>query len=76
MPLVYRRLQRQRLFQYDAYSLNNITAKKSEEGSVAVQCGGCDGKINITARALLACSASPWSLEQDFSHHPFVLVLQ
>jgi len=30
---------------YDAYSLNNITAKKSEDGSVAVQFGGCDGKI-------------------------------
>jgi hypothetical protein len=31
--------------QYDAYSLNNITAKKSEDGSVAIQFGGCDGKI-------------------------------
>lgn len=31
--------------QYDAYSLNNITAKKSTDGSVAVQFGGCDGKI-------------------------------
>jgi hypothetical protein len=30
---------------YDAYSLNNITAKKSADGSVAVQFGGCDGKI-------------------------------
>jgi hypothetical protein len=30
---------------YDAYSLNNITAKKNEDGSVAVQFGGCDGKI-------------------------------
>ena len=28
-----------------AYSLNNITAKKSADGSVAVQFGGCDGKI-------------------------------
>jgi hypothetical protein len=27
-----------------AYSLNNITAKKSTDGSVAVQFGGCDGK--------------------------------
>ncbi|WP_298872338.1 DUF1254 domain-containing protein [uncultured Bradyrhizobium sp.] len=27
-----------------AYSLNNITAKKSADGSVAVQFGGCDGK--------------------------------
>jgi hypothetical protein len=30
---------------YNAYSLNNITAKKSGDGSVAVQFGGCDGKI-------------------------------
>ena len=30
---------------YNAYSLNNITAKKSADGSVAVQFGGCDGKI-------------------------------
>jgi hypothetical protein len=29
----------------DAYSLNNITAKKSADGSVVVQFGGCDGKI-------------------------------
>jgi hypothetical protein len=28
-----------------AYSLNNITAKKSANGSVDVQFGGCDGKI-------------------------------
>ena len=31
--------------QYDAYSLNNITAKKSDDGSIAIQFGGCDGKI-------------------------------
>ena len=31
--------------QYDAYSLNAITAKKSTDGSVAIQFGGCDGKI-------------------------------
>ena len=31
--------------QYDAYSVNNITAKKGEDGSVAIQFGGCDGKI-------------------------------
>ena len=30
---------------YNAYSLNNITAKKSADGSVAIQFGGCDGKI-------------------------------
>jgi hypothetical protein len=29
----------------NAYSLNNITAKKSADGSVAIQFGGCDGKI-------------------------------
>jgi hypothetical protein len=32
--------------QYNAYSLNNITAKKSADGSVAVQFGGCDGRIS------------------------------
>jgi hypothetical protein len=31
---------------YNAYSLNNITAKKNADGSVAVQFGGCDGKIS------------------------------
>jgi hypothetical protein len=31
--------------EYDAYSLNNMTAKKSADGSVTVQFGGCDGKI-------------------------------
>jgi hypothetical protein len=31
--------------QYDAYSLNSITAKKSDDGSVAIQFGGCDSKI-------------------------------
>jgi hypothetical protein len=30
---------------YNAYSLNNITAKKREDGSVTIQFGGCDGKI-------------------------------
>ena len=29
----------------NAYSLNNITAKKSPDGAVDVQFGGCDGKI-------------------------------
>jgi hypothetical protein len=28
----------------NAYSVNNITAKKGEDGSVAIQFGGCDGK--------------------------------
>jgi hypothetical protein len=30
---------------YDAYSLNNITAKRGDDGSIAIQFGGCDGKI-------------------------------
>ena len=30
---------------YNAYSINDITAKGSEDGSVTVQLGGCDGKI-------------------------------
>lgn len=30
---------------YNAYSINNLTAKKSADGSVAVQFGGCDGQI-------------------------------
>ena len=29
----------------DAYTLNNITAKKDGDGSIAVQFGGCDGKV-------------------------------
>lgn len=29
----------------DAYSLNNITAKKDKDGSVTIQFGGCDGKV-------------------------------
>ena len=30
---------------YDAYSINNITAKKNADGSITIQFGGCDGKI-------------------------------
>ena len=30
---------------YDAYSINSITGKKNADGSIAVQFGGCDGKI-------------------------------
>lgn len=30
--------------EYDAYTLNNLTAKKGADGSVAVQFGGCDGR--------------------------------
>lgn len=29
----------------NAYTLNNITAKKSRDGSIAIQFGGCDGKV-------------------------------
>ncbi len=31
--------------EYDAYALNNLTAKKNGDGSIAIQFGGCDGKI-------------------------------
>lgn len=31
--------------EYNAYSLNNLTATKAADGSVDVQFGGCDGKI-------------------------------
>jgi hypothetical protein len=31
--------------QYNAYTLNNLTAKKGTDDSVAIQFGGCDGKI-------------------------------
>jgi hypothetical protein len=30
---------------FNAYTLNNITAKKNSDGTVAVQFGGCDGQI-------------------------------
>jgi hypothetical protein len=30
---------------YNAYSLNSVTAKKGADGSIAIQLGGCDGKI-------------------------------
>jgi hypothetical protein len=30
---------------YDAYTLNDITAAKSNDGAIAIQFGGCDGKI-------------------------------
>ena len=29
----------------NAYSFNNITAQKSPDGSIAIQFGGCDGKV-------------------------------
>jgi hypothetical protein len=29
----------------NAYSFNNLTAKKSEDGSIALQFGGCDGQV-------------------------------
>lgn len=28
----------------DAYSVNNITGKKSDDGTITIQFGGCDGK--------------------------------
>jgi hypothetical protein len=31
--------------EFDAYSLNSITAKKNADGSIAIQFGGCDGMI-------------------------------
>lgn len=31
--------------QFNVYSVNSITAKKNPDGSVAIQLGGCDGKI-------------------------------
>jgi len=31
--------------QYNAYAVNNITANKGTDGSVAIQFGGCDGEI-------------------------------
>ena len=31
--------------QYNAYSINNITAHKGPDGSITVQFGGCNGKI-------------------------------
>jgi hypothetical protein len=30
---------------YEAYSINSITGKKDTDGSIAIQFGGCDGKI-------------------------------
>ena len=30
---------------FDAYTVNSITAKKSSDGSIVIQFGGCDGKI-------------------------------
>jgi len=30
---------------YNAYSLNDITAKKDADGAITIQFGGCDGKI-------------------------------
>ncbi|MGF6309998.1 hypothetical protein ABIB82_003377 [Bradyrhizobium sp. i1.8.4] len=30
---------------YNAYTLNNLTAQKSGDGSIAIQFGGCDGKV-------------------------------
>ena len=32
--------------QYDAYALNNIAAKREADGSIAIQFGGCYGKVS------------------------------
>ena len=32
-------------FSQNAYTLNNITAKAGADGSIAVQFGGCEGKV-------------------------------
>jgi hypothetical protein len=29
----------------EAYSLNSVTSTKSDDGSVTIQFGGCDGKV-------------------------------
>src|SRR5262245_59094051 len=39
---------------YDAYSVNNLTAQKGEDGSVDIQFGGCDGKIPNCLRSWMA----------------------
>lgn len=31
---------------FDAYTVNNLTAKKSDDGTISIQFGGCDGKIS------------------------------
>jgi hypothetical protein len=41
---VYNRQGRFEKNQNGVYTINNVTANKSEDGSVAVQFGGCDGK--------------------------------
>jgi len=30
---------------FNAYTINNLTAQKSSDGTVVIQFGGCDGKI-------------------------------
>jgi hypothetical protein len=30
---------------FDAYALNNVTAKKNADGSIAIRFGGCDGRV-------------------------------
>jgi hypothetical protein len=30
---------------YHAYSINSITGRKGVDGSIAIQFGGCDGKV-------------------------------
>jgi hypothetical protein len=44
----------------DAYTLNNITAKKNDDGSVTIQFGGCDAKSAIAYQShrvgIIACT--------------------
>jgi hypothetical protein len=41
---------------FNAYTLNNITAKKNAEGTVAVQFGGCDGQIANCLPTMPGCN--------------------
>lgn len=36
----------------DAYTINNLTAKKPPDGSITIQFGGCDGSIPATVNCL------------------------
>jgi hypothetical protein len=48
--------------EYGAYTLNNVTAKKESDGSVAVQFGGCDGTIRTVFRRYRAGTISCGSI--------------
>jgi len=60
------RLQRPGLFaseSQNAYSINNITAKKDGDGSATVRLGGCDGKpancLPISPGGITSSALSP-----------------